>query len=205
MRVLRPFLVLVALAVVGNPTPAGAAGYTVQRGDTLSVIAKRTGVTVHALVKANRLRDANHIRVGQVLELPGGGPAARSLCPVSGKPRTAVHNWGDARPGGRRHTGNDIFARRGTPVVANVGGRVRFVTGAVAGNAYYLAGDDGVTYYGAHLDRITARPGRLERGGQIGTVGTSGNAAGLSPHLHFEAKPGGGSPVDPWSGLRANC
>ena len=44
--------------------------YRVERGDTLSVIAGRNGVSLSALRKANGLKDADHIRIGQVLKIP---------------------------------------------------------------------------------------------------------------------------------------
>ena len=43
--------------------------YTVQRGETLSGIARRCGTTVHALVDLNHLYNPNLIRYGQVLRL----------------------------------------------------------------------------------------------------------------------------------------
>ena len=51
--------------------------YTVKRGDTLSAIAKARGVTVAALVKANRLKDKNVIRVGQRLTIPAKAKDAK--------------------------------------------------------------------------------------------------------------------------------
>ncbi|RTE66746.1 AMIN domain-containing protein [Amphritea opalescens] len=44
--------------------------YKVVRGDTLSVIASRNGVSLAALRKANGLRSADHIMIGQVLKIP---------------------------------------------------------------------------------------------------------------------------------------
>jgi stage VI sporulation protein D len=44
--------------------------YTVQSGDTLSKIAKRFGVTVDAIVKANNIANPNLIKAGQVLKIP---------------------------------------------------------------------------------------------------------------------------------------
>jgi len=44
--------------------------YTFQSGDTLSKIAKRFGVTVDAMVKANNIANPNLIKPGQVLKIP---------------------------------------------------------------------------------------------------------------------------------------
>jgi membrane-bound lytic murein transglycosylase D len=45
--------------------------YRVRKGDTLGKIARRHGVSTRALQRANGIRSANRIRVGQVLEIPG--------------------------------------------------------------------------------------------------------------------------------------
>lgn len=44
--------------------------YTVKKGDTLSAIAKKYGVTVDTLVKLNDIKNKNVIRVGSVLRIP---------------------------------------------------------------------------------------------------------------------------------------
>ncbi|MEI6649458.1 MAG: M23 family metallopeptidase [Actinomycetes bacterium] len=51
-----------------------------------------------------------------------------------------------------------------------------------------VLGDDGVRYYGSHLSYISTKvvPGlRVKSGEVIGRVGSSGDAKGLAPHLHF--------------------
>lgn len=45
--------------------------YTVQRGDTLTAIAAKLGVSMADLARTNSIVDTNRIRVGQVLEMPG--------------------------------------------------------------------------------------------------------------------------------------
>ena len=99
-------------------------------------------------------------------------------------------NFGAGRSGGRSHAGLDIFAPRGTPVVAAVGGTVHAGSfgddGHAGGLRVWVEGDDGRAYYYAHLDSIGVQPGqRVSAGTQLGTVGTSGNAEGTPPHLHF--------------------
>lgn len=44
--------------------------YTVQRGDTLTAIAKKYGTTVEALVASNGIKNKNLIYTGQVLTIP---------------------------------------------------------------------------------------------------------------------------------------
>jgi LysM repeat protein/FtsZ-binding cell division protein ZapB len=46
--------------------------YTVQKGDTLAEIAKKTGAKVQDIVNANKLADPSHINIGQTLFSPGG-------------------------------------------------------------------------------------------------------------------------------------
>ncbi len=132
--------------------------------------------------------------------LGAGGPWA---CPVQG-PRAFSNDWGQPRSGGRSHKGNDILSPRGTPVVASVGGTVRANNSQLGGLAYYLRGDDGNTYYGAHLDRLGAT-GRVSAGAVVGYVGNTGNARGGPPHLHFEVHPGHGRATNPFSLLSRYC
>lgn len=45
--------------------------YAIQRGDTLNAIARRYGVTVNDLIRANDISDPSHISIGQKLVIPG--------------------------------------------------------------------------------------------------------------------------------------
>ncbi|MCV3208716.1 peptidoglycan DD-metalloendopeptidase family protein [Mesorhizobium sp. YC-39] len=55
------------------PKATGAGGtYTVQQGDTLSAIARKTGVGVVALKQANGMQDGL-LKIGQTLKVPAGG------------------------------------------------------------------------------------------------------------------------------------
>lgn len=125
------------------------------------------------------------------------------LCPIAG-PTVFTDSWGAPRSGGRSHKGVDMFADRGTPVVASVSGTVTHRDNSLGGHAYWLFGDDGHSYYGAHLDSY-AQSGYVEAGTIVGYVGNSGNARNASPHLHFEVHPHGGSAVNPTPTVRAAC
>jgi murein DD-endopeptidase MepM/ murein hydrolase activator NlpD len=69
--------------------------------------------------------------------------------------------------------------------VASVSGTVRFIVGSVGGNQFFLDGDDGIRYLGSHMDKFNGKDRKVAAGEVVGYVGTSGNAQGSSPHLHF--------------------
>ena len=127
------------------------------------------------------------------------------ICPVQG-PRAFSDDYGDPRGGGRRrHEGNDILSPRGTPVVASVSGVASRHPNRLGGLSYYLHGDDGNTYYGAHLESFSDASGQVVAGTVLGYVGNSGDARGGPTHLHFEIHPGGGGAVNPYPTLRTYC
>jgi LysM repeat protein len=51
--------------------PKEGASYTVQKGDTLSSIAQKTGARLQDIVNANKIADPTKIQVGQTLFIPG--------------------------------------------------------------------------------------------------------------------------------------
>jgi LysM repeat protein len=55
-----------------NPGPGCSTVHVVQRGETLSGIARAYGVSMWAIMEANGILNANHIFVGQRLCIPGG-------------------------------------------------------------------------------------------------------------------------------------
>jgi LysM repeat protein len=179
---------------------AGSVGGThrIAAGETLSGIASRVGMSVGELAATNNIADPNRIIAGTSVTIPGGW-----RCPVQGS-MTFINDYGVQKPSGRFHDGVDIFAARGTPVVAPVAGRVEQVTGARAGRQFRLHGIDGHTYIGTHLDSFGAS-GQVQQGEVLGTVGTSGNALGTAPHLHFEIHIDGQRITNPYPSLRAAC
>lgn len=94
--------------------------------------------------------------------------------------------WGRSRV----HRGLDIFAKRGTPVVAPTGGFVLYSGhNAMGGNVVLMLGPKWRFHYFAHLQQSRQhRFGFVDAGQQLGTVGTSGNAVGKPPHLHYSIR-----------------
>lgn len=121
--------------------------------------------------------------------------------PVSGKGNTDIWSFfGDPRDAGRRrHEGIDIFARRGTPVVAVTQGIVRTRNRGLGGKQVWLRDQRRrQSIYYAHLDSQLVETGAVVRPGDtIGWIGNTGNAAGTSPHLHFGIYRWGEGAIDP--------
>ncbi len=191
-------------AVSAPAASASATTHKVAPGQTLSAIAQRYGTTVRAIQQANAISDPNRVVAGKVLTIPlaTGGPTSLR-CPIQGRV-TFMNDWGFPRSGGRFHEGNDLFAARGTPAVAVVGGTATQKTGRIGGHQVTLLGDDGATYHYTHLDGF-GTAGRVAAGTVIGYVGSSGNAAGSPPHVHFEMHPRGGAATNPYPLLRPAC
>jgi murein DD-endopeptidase MepM/ murein hydrolase activator NlpD len=133
------------------------------------------------------------------------------MFPVRGK-----HDYGgpDLRFGYNRgdhvHTGQDMLAACGTPLVAVRSGRIEGAGSSSGGYGNFVSIDAAGTKYDffyAHLQgRPLVREGqRVYTGQRIGYVGRSGNATAC--HLHFELWDGpwygGGRAVDPLSSLKA--
>ena len=94
----------------------------------------------------------------------------------------------------------DIFAKKGCAFVAPIAGVIDEVNtvdrwsgksnlGADRGGlSVSLIGEDGIRYYGSHLQKIEPNivPGyKVTTGEKLGEIGTSGSAKGTKPHLHF--------------------
>ncbi len=94
---------------------------------------------------------------------------------------------------GSFHTGVDITARKGDPILACAEGRV-IIAGTMKGYRRYGKmvivdhGNDVYTRY-AHASRILVRAGqKVRKGQQIALVGSTGRST--SPHLHLEVQAG---------------
>ena len=88
----------------------------------------------------------------------------------------------------RMHTGVDLAADEGTPVLAASAGRVLLVE-SISGYGTTVLLDHGAgwqTLYAHLLSTSVATGQRLNQGEVLGAVGMTGSASG--PHLHFELR-----------------
>lgn len=112
------------------------------------------------------------------------------MFPVAGKGNDAIGSfWGMERDGGQRsHEGIDIFAKKGTPVVAVTDGYITYTgESGLGGKQVWLRDNEfGGSLYYAHLDSIAVTSGtRAKAGDTLGFVGNTGNARFTPAHLHF--------------------
>ena len=195
-----------------KPKPATPVVHAVDRGETLSAIAKKYKVTVASLVIANRLRGPRaKLSPGQRLTIPrpGAVPTLRArrgpmdeplpLSLVLGLPEfddAPSFQWPVAGPVtstfGRRsrswHRGLDIRADPGTPIVAAASGVV-IASGFEPryGQRVTIEHESGFMTIYAHNERNLVDVGQEVTAGQvIAVVGRTGRATG--DHVHFEIR-----------------
>ena len=106
-----------------------------------------------------------------------------------------------------KHEGTDIFALKGTPLVAVVDGVLDRVGTSVLGGLglWVRSPGDNWSYYYAHLSAYAPgiRQGmKVKKGQVVGFVGNTGNARNTPSHLHFETHLPGGKVVNSYFVLR---
>jgi len=131
----------------------------------------------------------------------GNVDASGHAFPVAGiKPGSEIKtHWGSGERGG-----TDIFAPEGTPVCSSCNGTVENAgNSGISGNRVTIKGDDGLTYFYAHLQNapMVSSGQKVKAGQQIGNVGDTGNAKGTGHHLHL----GIGYGIKSGSGAQGGC
>jgi murein DD-endopeptidase MepM/ murein hydrolase activator NlpD len=128
-----------------------------------------------------------YVRVARLYTKTPDSTLAMPLTEVS--KRQIADTWGAPRGTDRRHEGQDIFAPEGTPIVSATRGLVyKIGENNLGGKTVSIMGAGGRVYYYAHLDAYAPQ---LKEGDFVttktilGYVGTTGNAQGTPPHLHF--------------------
>ncbi|HWC04713.1 MAG TPA: peptidoglycan DD-metalloendopeptidase family protein [Methylomirabilota bacterium] len=188
------------------PAPRGATlGHVVRSGETVWGIAREHGVTVEALIRANRLSPSARLRAGRrlslpltevaegsqeppsladiVLERPPPTPLVYFIRPVPGPVVSAFGPRGVAWHGGvdlRAERHDHIHAAAAGMVITS--GRERAYGRVV--KIWHHA--DLMTVYAHNLENLVKVGNWVEQGQVIATVGSTGRAT--APHLHFEIR-----------------
>lgn len=126
----------------------------------------------------------------RVAKLYTQSPDTKIAMPLEDVSKKEVANtWAAPRGVGRRHEGQDIFAPLGTPILSATNGYIyKIGENNLGGQTVSVISSGGRIYYYAHLDRYA---NGIEVGDRVttrtvlGYVGTTGNAQGTPPHLHF--------------------
>jgi len=198
---------------VGRPVklpPVPGVVIVVRKGDTAAGLATRYGVDVTTVLGFNGIHGPQLIP-GSVLVIPvdpsqganlsTGVPAdpvqpGQFLCPIPGA--QIIQGFGptsfaiEPSFGGylHFHTGVDLLAGYGTPIVAAAGGRV-----TAAGPADYfgirveVTDSFGLVEIYAHMSQVNVAVGQeVQQGAKVGYVGSTGLSIGA--HLHFQLEVG---------------
>ena len=136
-----------------------------------------------------------YVNVARLYTKPPDGTLSMPVQDVTR--RQVTNTWHAPRGTDRRHEGQDIFAPRGTPILSATDGYIiRIGENSLGGQTVSVMGAGGRVYYYAHLDSYAPR---IQEGDYVttktvlGYVGTTGNAAGTPPHLHFGVYSSGGA------------
>jgi len=112
-----------------------------------------------------------------------------SIWPTNGWPSSSVGWRLDPFTGKQTfHSGLDIAAAYGNPVIAPADGYVTQTTDdKYYGNSIQINHGGGITTLYGHLSKIEVNPGqKVKRGDEIGKVGNTGRS--LGSHLHYEIR-----------------
>jgi murein DD-endopeptidase MepM/ murein hydrolase activator NlpD len=117
-------------------------------------------------------------------------PETRISMPLADVSKNQIANtWHAPRGTDRVHEGQDIFAPKGTPIYSSTKGYVyKIGENNLGGQTVSVIGAGGRVYYYAHLDSYAvglAQGDYVTPQTVLGYVGTTGNARGTPPHLHF--------------------
>lgn len=193
---------------------------TVQRGDTLYAISRRTGIAAQDLAAWNGLSSPNTIHPGQTLRLypPGtttsAGTGSRPTSSVASAPAPSAPavapissgiSWrwpadgtvvGNYVAGETTKQGVDIAGNAGQAVRATADGVVVYSGAGLVGYGELIIvkhNEQWLSAYGHNRKRLVNEGQHVKAGQQIAEMGRSGAARDM---LHFEIRYNG-KPVDP--------
>ena len=153
------------------------------------IVGSVTGVTAAAEKVAGKFA-RKVVFFAHVAQLYTRNPDKKLAMPVQNVETKAIANtWHAPRDGSRLHEGQDIFAPRGTRIFSATEGYIAHIgDNSLGGQTVSVIGAGGRVYYYAHLEAYAPRLAEgdfVTKQTLLGYVGTTGNAAGTHPHLHF--------------------
>jgi len=208
-------LLATAVAVVLSACAAFGVYHTVRKGETLYEISRLYDVPVSTLRDVNYMRDADILYAGQRVFVPGADriiyeragkkdktPEKNNVAAISPKPKEIEKKESNfiwpvdgimtspfSTRAGRFHSGIDISAPTGTPIVAVDDGVVAYAGNDVKGYGNMIIIDHGNgfhTVYAHNSENLVDKDQAIKKGQTIAKVGMTGRASG--PHLHFEVR-----------------
>lgn len=185
--------------------PVSGLEYTIQKGDTVSKIAKKYGSVSEEILSYNHIQNEESLTVGEIIILPGGRKAVSSTSRKVSKRKVVrganmpsysgyyMKPVGSARRSQGLHGYNavDLAALKGTPIVAAAAGRVVISrnSGWNGGYGKYVViehSNGTQTLYSHNSGNIVKQGQSVVKGQVIGYVGSTGRSTG--PHVHFEVR-----------------
>ncbi|MEZ2720771.1 peptidoglycan DD-metalloendopeptidase family protein [Paenalcaligenes hominis] len=211
MRFLSVLLLCILVAACGsNPKKtAGEGYYRVARGDTLTKIARQHGQSVNEIMRANKIRNPNQIKVGQLLRVKGGTASSNSSMTADAgsstvqptrqttaksvpAPRRISLVWptaGSHRKGTGSHSqGVFIQGSEGQPIKAAAAGKVMYAGNGLRGygNMVIISHDANFISVYAHNKSLNVKEGQSVKQGQ--TIATMGSTDTTATQLYFELR-----------------
>ena len=212
---------MIAVLAACGSAPLGPGFYRVERGDTVSKIARANRTSAQNIARWNNLTDPNAIEVGQVLRVaPPAASATAATTPVEPPARTGSADTSSAAASGltapatsialiwptqgsvirgfdgKSSKGIDIAGASGTQIVAAAAGTVVYAGNGLRGYGNLLIvkhNADYLTAY-AHNRALLVKEGQSVTQGQ--PVAEMGDTDTNRVMLHFELRYKGSS-IDP--------
>jgi len=188
--------------------PITGVRYQIKKGDTLKAIAKKFGGDVTEIEQFNELVASESLTVGDYIIIPDGEidvivsdkkPTvqnnSKNLKNVAAgyyiRPIGVNSKWRVSQRFHGKFNAYDIASPTGTPILASAGGIVVRAKNSGWNTGYgkvvAIMHENGTQTLYAHMSETLVKVGdRVDQGGLIGLVGSTGRSTG--PHLHFEIR-----------------
>ncbi len=174
----------------------------VEAGQSLRTVAARYKVRPDVLFEINGCQPSPKVvfvpgvNWSPLDEQPAPQASSRGLSgyPLSASSVSAILGYGWYLPTGRNqpvfHTGMDLAAAVGVPVLAIADGTIAFAGQQGAyGNLVVINHQQGYQTRYAQLGTVKVKTGQtVKQGTTIATVGKTGTPSSSAPHLHFEVR-----------------